>query len=289
MKRWMQLGAGLGGAVLGGIGTAVAAGTVRWNRATAQAIAQMDAHSLERQPAVFAVEQLAALPDPVARYLQFALTPGQPLIRRTRVEHRGTFRIGGLDAPWKPFSSVQRFTVKPAGFVWDATIRLAPLVYVRVRDSYLNGVGRMHGTLATLVTVVDAHGRSELDSATLQRYLAEAVWLPTALLPSQGVAWQAIDDSTALATLDDTHSAVTLQFHFNQKGEITRTYTQSRARDVAGQGVPTPWEGLHWNYAPVNGMMVPMDGEVAWLLPEGRLTYWRATIQRIEYDFDQAH
>ena len=33
------------------------------------------------------------------------------------------------------------------------------------------------------------------------RYLAEAVWMPSALLPSNGVAWEAVDDLHARASL----------------------------------------------------------------------------------------
>jgi hypothetical protein len=30
--------------------------------------------------------------------------------------------------------------------------------------------------------------------------------------------------------------------------------------------------------------MVPREGEVAWILPEGRLTYWRGRVVKVEYD-----
>src|SRR5207249_11032068 len=83
----------------------------------------------------------------------------------------------------------------PPGFVWDAAIRVAPFLSVRVRDAYIRGAGSMQGRLAAVVTVVDQRDRPELNAGALQRYLAEAVWFPTALLPGQGVAWQAVDRS----------------------------------------------------------------------------------------------
>jgi hypothetical protein len=42
------------------------------------------------------------------------------------------------------------------------------------------------------------------------RFLAEAPWYPTTLLPGQGVRWKAIDDSTASATIQDGDTRVTL-------------------------------------------------------------------------------
>ena len=41
----------------------------------------------------------------------------------------------------------------------------------------------------------------QMAQASLQRYFAEARWVPTALLPSERVVWTTIDDSRALATL----------------------------------------------------------------------------------------
>lgn len=32
-------------------------------------------------------------------------------------------------------------------------------------------------------------------------------------------------------------------------------------------------------------MLVPLQGEVAWLLPQGPLPYWRGRIERVEYDY----
>jgi hypothetical protein len=31
-------------------------------------------------------------------------------------------------------------------------------------------------------------------------------------------------------------------------------------------------------------MLIPLEGEVAWLLPEGAKPYWRGVIARIEYE-----
>ncbi len=55
-------------------------------------------------------------------------------------------------------------------------------------------------------------------------------------------------------------------------------YTPARYRDVDGKCVPTPWEGHFRQYERVEGVMVPREGEVAWILPEGRLSYWRGRV-----------
>lgn len=37
----------------------------------------------------------------------------------------------------------------------------------------------------------------------------------------------------------------------------------------------------------VEHMRVPLDGEVAWLLPEGAKPYWRGRITKLRYEFAQ--
>jgi hypothetical protein len=54
---------------------------------------------------------------------------------------------------------------------------------------------------------------------------------------------------------------------------------------VRATAVPTPWEGRWWNYAARDGIRVPLEGEVAWILPGGARPYWRGRLTRIAYEF----
>jgi len=282
--RWVKGFALVTGGLAGSTLAAVAIGNLLWKRSTARSVRRLGPESTSPTLGVFSREQLAGLPAPVARYFDFALTPGQRLVRGARLEHAGTFRAG-FDEPWSPFTSVQHFSVRPPGFVWDATIRMAPLLTVRIRDSYVGGTGGMHGKLASLIPVVNQSGGAALNAGALHRLLAEMAWLPTALLPGNGVTWSPIDDTTARATLSDSGTTVWLDFQFNAFGEIVRVSTPERFRDVDGTPVPTPWAGSFGSYQEVAGMRVPAEGEVEWILPEGRLSYWRGRIVRCDYDF----
>jgi hypothetical protein len=286
MGQATRLGAlALGGAAAGAAVVAIAAAA--WERQTRRAVDRLDAAVDGRAgDERYTPAQLAGLPDPAARYFAFALTPGQRVIRRARLRQAGGFST--RPGAWSPMSATQHVTVRPPGLVWDAAIRMAPGIHVRVRDSYLAGVGRMRGKAAALLTVVDQGGTPEMAVATLQRYLAEAPWVPTALLPTAGVRWTAVDDGTARAALTDRDAAgreVTAEvtFTFDERGAIVGV-AADRYRDVNGTPVQTPWVGRYWAYERVNGMMVPREGEVAWLLPEGRRPYWRARLSDFSYD-----
>jgi len=63
---------------------------------------------------------------------------------------------------------------------------------------------------ATLAPVVKQTGTPEMARGELLRFLPEMAWHPNALLPSQGVRWDAVDDTSARATLTDSKRAVTL-------------------------------------------------------------------------------
>lgn len=76
-------------------------------------------------------------------------------------------------------------------------------------------------------------------------------------------------------------------FTFNQQGLIDTVSAEARGRIVDGKGVPTPWRGRFWSYDERSGMRVPLDGEVAWLPPEGEKPYWRGRITGIVYEFQR--
>jgi hypothetical protein len=158
-------------------------------------------------------------------------------------------------------------------------------VPVPVHDAYVAGGGVLQAALLGLVTVAEQRGGGDIAQGELMRFLAEAAWVPTALLPSQGVRWEAVDDRTARATLRDGPVAVTLSFRFDAQGLIESVRAESRGRTVGKQVQPTPWEGRWSNYRVQDGMRVPMTGEVAWLLPEGAKPYWRGTITSLRYEF----
>ncbi|HSH46677.1 MAG TPA: DUF6544 family protein, partial [Longimicrobiales bacterium] len=58
-----------------------------------------------------------------------------------------------------------------------------------------------------------------------------------------------------------------------------------RYRDVNGVPVLTPFEGTFGAYGEVDGMLIPLEGEVGWMLPDGRFPYWRGRVAKVEYGY----
>lgn len=223
---------------------------------------------------------VADLPAPVRRYFERVLESGQPHVSTAQIRQRGAFRLGGADADWLPLRATQDVATRPPGFVWDATIDVAPGVPVRVVDCYRDGNGLLEARLFGAVPVASAGGTPEMDEGELLRYLAEAVWVPTALLPAYGVRWEAVDDASARAILEDDGVTAEAVFHFGDDDTVERV-TARRYRQEDGRHAQ--WTGYFREYETRDGMAVPTAAEVAWNLPEGGYPYWRATIEAVTY------
>jgi|SRR5450756_2494557 hypothetical protein len=229
--------------------------------------------------------ELEGLPAPVQRYFRAVLKDGQPVITAATIELVGTFNMSATGEQWKPFTSRQRVVTRRPGFLWDAQVDMLPGLPVRVVDSYIAGQGLLHAAVLGLFTVAEASGDGELARGEFMRFFAEAAWYPTALLPSQGVRWVAVDDHSANATIVDGPLSLTLLFRFNEAGLIDSFRAEARGAGVGRGMVMLPWEGSWSNYHMRNGMMLPLTGEVGWMRSEGRKSYFVGNVTSLRYDF----
>ena len=256
-----------------------------WSKATEELERGLLAARRAPATARFDPAELEGLPAPVQRYFRTSLTAGQRIVTAATIEHTGEFNMGDAQEHWKPFTSQQRVVATRPGFVWNARIAFVPGLAVRVHDAYVAGAGHLRAAVEGLWTVTELRNTPDLAEGELMRFFAEAAWLPTALLPSQGVRWVGVDARTARATLDDGGLACTLTFRFDDAGLVGSVSADARGRTVGGRIEPTPWEGRWSNWQWRDGMRVPLDGEVAWLPAAGRRPYWRGSIASIAYRF----
>lgn len=281
MPRTLRDAALAAGGLAATAALALAVGNAAWKRHGRRAHAALDALGAPPERPPFTRAELEGLPPPVARYLALAIPEGHPRIHRARVEWSGEFQATP-GRGWSPFTATQRFAAEPPGFVWDAKIRMPPGPPVWVRDGYAAGEGSMRGAILGVVPVVDEGGTPEMAASALVRWLGEAVWFPTALLPSDAVRWEPVDDHTARATVVDGAVRVSADFRFAPTGDVV-AMTALRYRDVDGTGVPTPFEGRYGRWTRMEGVWIPRQAEAAWILPEGRRPYWRGTVERVSY------
>jgi hypothetical protein len=281
---WIQWIAIIGGLTIVCLGISAIYSGYRWQSDTDKLRDKLINGQQEINPKIYDRKEIEGLPAPVQRFFQTVLKEGQPIVAAVKISQQGQFNMSETEAKWSPFTATQLAMTQRPGFDWDACIQMAPGLNVFVHDTYLLGEGNLHASLLGLFTLAKMHGTPELNQGELLRFLAEAAWYPTALLPSQGVRWEAIDDTSARATLTDGETTVSLVFQFDAEGTIATMRAEARYRDKL---TAMPWGGRFWDYSIRNGMLIPLKGEVGWEHPEGTRLYFEGRIAAISYEFAQ--
>ncbi|MDB6087393.1 MAG: hypothetical protein JWN85_177, partial [Gammaproteobacteria bacterium] len=207
-------------------------GNARWAEATRVLLGRLEAARLPPTASHYHASELEGLPAPVQSYFRAVLKDGQRLITAATVQHTGTFNVSQTGEQWKPFESQQWIVTRRPGFLWAARMEIVPGLAVRVHDAYICGEGMLRVAVLGLFAMADLHGPGDIAQGELIRFFAEAAWYPTALLPSQGVRWEAVDEYSAKAIVVDGTLSLTMLFSFNDAGLIESVHVEARAATV---------------------------------------------------------
>jgi hypothetical protein len=234
--------------------------------------------------------RLSEVPTVVKQYLLNVLPESIPKYHHVEITQQGNLLMNpGLDgnkAEWKPFTASQTVRLDPPAFIWDARVRMMPLLTARVIDRYQQGQGMLQAHLWSAITVADAPQNEQLDKGELLRLLAESPWYPLLLHPALNlVQWKAHTSNSqqAWATLQDEHHEVRMLFTFGTDGLIEQVYADARFREVDGRYLATPWSGRFSAYQVQEGIMTPTEAEVAWIIDGQRVPYWQGEIQQLSF------
>ena len=114
---------------------------------------------------------------------------------------------------------------------------------------YIASKGRLIVSILSLYNLVDGMGDSFYQGELL-RWLAESVWFPTNLLPSDQLNWLAVDENTAKLTFSYNGLSIFYFVTFNNFGEITQMQTE---RYMDKDKLET-WIGKLSNFKEINGV-----------------------------------
>jgi hypothetical protein len=203
---------------------------------------------------VFSHVEVEGLPGPVASYFRAAVTPGTPLGLSVRIRMRGRIRIGR----WVPFTADEILTPH-VGFVWAA--RAAGIL--SGSDRFVDGHGEMDWRLFGLIRW--QRSGPDVSRSAAERAAAEAVWVPTALLPGFGVEWSAEEDGRISACFQIAAYPVRLDFSTTDEGLI-RSVRFDRWGDPDGTGEfgLHPFGGDFSAHATFDGATIPSEGRLGW-------------------------
>jgi hypothetical protein len=214
-------------------------------------------------------EQINELPKSVQRYFIYALPDKKPYISFARLIHKGELKINNK---WRKVKGEEYFTTEKPGFIWRGKLRFFSGI-----DSYYVGKGNLQIKFLNKIKIVDKKSE-EIYKSELLRWLSEAPWYPTALLPSDTLKWEEIDYYSAKAILTDSGLTVEGIFHFNEKGQVIK-FEARRYKDNS----PEDWIGFYDDFRNVNNIKVPFYVEVGWHLDSGLDKYVRFQVEKIQY------
>jgi Family of unknown function (DUF6544) len=198
-------------------------------------------------------DPVAALDEPVRRYLRHAVAAESPPSPAVRLGMTGRIRLGA----WLPFSAVE--DADGRSFTWRARLGRGLL---EVTDSFADGRGATRGRVLGRLRVLSAEG-PDVSRSAAGRAALEAVWAPAALLPGSGVHWRAVDDHTIAVTLDVPPERPDVHLRIDDSGALRGAWARRwhAARD-GGRYVPCGCEvHAERRFGPLT---VPEDVTVGW-------------------------
>tara|TARA_R110002072_G_scaffold58432_10_gene149042 strand:+ start:720 stop:1832 length:1113 start_codon:yes stop_codon:yes gene_type:complete len=226
-------------------------------------------------------EDLADLPPIIQKWLTNSGVIGKQFTSNVHLTQELQLKLNQEQSEWNYGKAEQYFTVQPPAFNWSITTQMNSILSVTGRDKFENGQGEMTIKLFSLIPVANSGNHKKVNQATLQRYLAELVWFPSASL-STYIKWDTLDDNSAKATMEYNGTVGSGEFHFDEKGNFKKFITM-RYQDTSAIE-PTKWTVVATKIEERIGIKIPTECEASWELENGKWTWLKLKIKEIQYN-----
>ncbi|TVP87253.1 MAG: hypothetical protein EA344_02075 [Alkalicoccus sp.] len=250
----------------------------RFHRETIREIKELLTYEPAPREWIVTEEQTEELPEPVQHWLKKSGMTGRPNIHTAALKQEGSMRLKPEQEKSFPAAAEQFITTDYPSFIWSVKMKMQPGFSVAGRDWYRFGQGEMIIKAASVFPIVTVRNNKKANQSTLQRYLLEMAWYPSAAL-SPFVSWKAVDDYTATAVMSYCGCTGEGTFHFSEAGELVRL-SAYRFRDKDDEE-PTEWTADALEYMEVDGIRMPYRIAVSWMLPEGKFTWYTFAVTDI--------
>lgn len=233
------------------------------------------------EPEIVTNADIEELPAPVQTWMQSNGIIGKPSISTARVHQKALMKMKPEQQDWHSAEALQYTTMNPPAFIWTVNMKMMPMINIKGRDKYAEGKGEMLIKMNSLINVVNEKG-TRVDEGTLQRFLGELVWYPSLAL-SPYINWEAIDETSAKATMTYKGTTGSGTFYFNEKGDFMK-FVAMRFMGNKADAKRHPWVLTVDDYAVFEGIKVPSKMKATWQLDEGDRTWLQLEITSIVYN-----
>ena len=230
---------------------------------------------------VITKEQLNDLPYPVAKWLNLSGMVGKEKINTVWLSQNARMKMKPGQKEWNEAVAEQYYSVEKPAFVWKVKMNMPPFITISGRDKFVDGKGEMLIKLFSLLNIVNEKGE-KMDEGTLQRFLAETVWFPSAAL-SQYITWEAIDSLSAKATMNYKGTTGSGTFYFNEQGDFVK-FSTLRYKSNEADAQRYEWIVTVKEHSIKNSIKIPTKVEVTWVLENGNWTWLDLEITDIRYN-----
>lgn len=221
------------------------------------------------------------LPEIIQKWLANSKAFGKENFGSVRLRQKGEIKTSP-DNKWMPFTAQQYFNLQNPSFVWITHVKPMPLVFMKGRDKLINGKGHMTIKLFSFIPVVNLGNNEKINSASMQRYLAEMCWFPTAAL-NDHIIWQSIDQTSAKATITIDGKSVSGIFEFTNVGEFT-SFETYRYYGGGQDATLEKWFIEPKAFKEFEGIKIPYKCSVSWLLKKGKFNWLNLEITNLDYN-----
>lgn len=244
----------------------------------------VDHNKLPNENEVFTKEDFSDLPTVIQKYIENCGYIGTPKMSCLKMEYQDVdFSQGRNGAKLKIDYTQYNFVNEPCRLALiDSRMFGIPF---EGYDYYKNGTGGMKGVIAKSITLFDQTG-TDMDKACLVTFLAESMFVPSALL-QDNITFEEISDFEVRATMTYAGQTASGIFTFNERYEMISFTTNDRAATGTDGSVEyIPWSALCGEYhTSENGMKHPTKFQAVWNYPDGDFVYFDGVISKVSYGY----
>jgi Family of unknown function (DUF6544) len=229
------------------------------------------------------ISQLENLPQAVKKWLSYSGIVGKKEVQTVWLSQNAKMKMKPEQEKWFDAKAEQYFTIENPAFIWSVKMKMPPFFKIKGRDRFVDGKGEMLIKIFTAINIVNASG-PKIDEGTLQRYLAEIVWFPSAAL-SEYISWEPIDSLSSKAVMKYQDKIVSGTFYFNEEGEFKK-FTTLRYMGNEPESKKYEWVINVKETSHFNNIRIPTKMDLTWMLEDGPWTWLEIEITDIRYNED---
>ena len=226
------------------------------------------------------------LPEIVQKWMKNSGVIGRPKINSVRLQQEGQLK-NKPNGKWVQFTAKQYFNTREPSFVWSAKIQKNSLLYILGRDKLNEGNAEILIKVWGIISVVNEVDNFRINSGSMQRFLGEMCWFPSAAI-SDYISWEYIGANSAKAIFIYKSQSVSGIFKFNAEGDII-SFETDRFYGGESDSKKEKWVIEVIDHKVFESYRIPYKCKVTWRLRESDFNWLSLEVVHIDYNISEPY